>query len=77
MRLAPFDPTLLDPKTVTQRRMRIATLVLLLTAPAVLLMADLHWRSGFDFWKVTHLLLFTFCSLNSRSAWHRPGWVFV
>ena len=59
MRVARFDPISLDPKTVTQRRMRVATLVLVLTAPAVLLMADLHWRSGFDFWNAAHLLLFT------------------
>ncbi|MES2694343.1 MAG: glucans biosynthesis glucosyltransferase MdoH [Verrucomicrobiota bacterium] len=59
MRLSHFDLTALDPQTVTQRRMRVATLVLVLTLPAVLAMADLHWRSGFDLWKVAHLFLFT------------------
>ena len=54
-----FALTTLDPKTVTQRRTRIGTIVLALTAPAVLVMADLHWRSGFDAWKCAHLLLFT------------------
>ena len=59
MRFTPFNPAALDPQVVTQRRMRVATGVLVLTAPAVLLMADLHWRSGFDFWKAVHLALFT------------------
>ena len=54
-----FDLTSLEPKMVTQRRVRIATFVLLLTAPAALLMADLHWRTGFDLWSAVHLLLFT------------------
>ena len=59
MNITKFDPATLDPTIVTQRRMRVATLVLLLTAPAVIVMADLHWRSGFDVWKAAHLLLFT------------------
>ncbi len=54
-----FDPGQLDPARVTQRRVTLATLVLLLTAPAVYLMADLHWRVGFNGWKVAHLILFT------------------
>lgn len=49
----------MDPQVVTRRRMRVATIVVLITAPAALLMADLHWRSGFDVWKLAHLLLFT------------------
>jgi membrane glycosyltransferase len=59
MLVSAFNPAALDPKTVTQRRMRVGTIVLVLTAPAVLLMADLHWRSGFDGWKILHLFLFT------------------
>ncbi|MFH1499527.1 MAG: glucans biosynthesis glucosyltransferase MdoH [Verrucomicrobiota bacterium] len=56
---APADPALLDPGRITRRRTLVATLVLLLTGPAVLLMADLHWRAGFDGWKGAHLALFT------------------
>ena len=59
MRVSSFDPARLDPLTVTQRRAHITTLVLLLTAPAVFVMADLHWRTGFDGWKAVHLVLFT------------------
>jgi membrane glycosyltransferase len=32
--------------------------MLLLTCPAVLTMADLHWRTGYDDWKAFHLILF-------------------
>ncbi len=56
--LPPFVSDALDPVMITRRRMRLATLVLLLSAPAILLMADLHWRSGFDGWKIAHLILF-------------------
>ncbi len=56
---ASADPALLDPGRITRRRTLVATLVLLLTGPAVLLMADLHWRAGFDGWKGVHLALFT------------------
>lgn len=52
-------PTEFDPRVATHRRTRVAGLVLLLTAPATLLMADLHWRSGLDAWKLGHLALFT------------------
>ncbi|WP_052361463.1 glucans biosynthesis glucosyltransferase MdoH [Geminisphaera colitermitum] len=54
----PFDPAQLDAGRITQRRTLIATLTLLLLGPAVLLMADLHWRSGVDAWKLLHLVLF-------------------
>jgi membrane glycosyltransferase len=40
------------------RRLLMASLVLALTGPAVLLMADLHWRTGFNLWKGLHLALF-------------------
>ncbi len=53
-----FDPARLDGTRVTQRRLLVATLTLLLVGPAVLLMADLHWRTGMDNWKIVHLVLF-------------------
>jgi membrane glycosyltransferase len=53
-----FDPALLDPKETTRRRHRLITLVVLIAGPGVLVMADLHWRTGYDEWKVIHLLLF-------------------
>lgn len=59
MKTVPFDPAQLDPKFITQRRMRVATLVLAFTAPAALGLADLHWQSGYDLWKLVHLALFT------------------
>lgn len=73
MRVEPFNPATLEARTVTERRMRLATLVLVLTAPAVLLMADLHWRTGFDAWKVIHLVLFTILfaqlAFGAAQAW--------
>jgi membrane glycosyltransferase len=53
-----FDPARLDGTRVTQRRIFVATLTLLLVGPALLLMADLHWRTGMDGWKIFHLVLF-------------------
>jgi membrane glycosyltransferase len=58
MKFTRFDPATLDPKEVGRRRNRVVTLVLLLAAPAILTMADLHWRTGYDAWKVAQLLLF-------------------
>lgn len=73
MRFTPFNPATLEPQVVTQRRMRVATAVLVLTAPAVLLMADLHWRSGFDFWKAVHVglfaILFAQLAFGAVQAW--------
>ncbi|HEX2099190.1 MAG TPA: glucans biosynthesis glucosyltransferase MdoH, partial [Candidatus Synoicihabitans sp.] len=54
-----FDAGRLDAGRVTQRRMTLGTLVLIFVAPAIYLMADLHWRVGFDGWKVAHLALFS------------------
>jgi membrane glycosyltransferase len=54
-----FDPSLLAPEEASRRRHGIITLVLLLAGPAVLTMADLHWRTGFDPWRIVHLALFT------------------
>jgi membrane glycosyltransferase len=55
-----FDPARLDGTRIARRRILVATLTLLLTGPAVALMADLHWRVGsIDGLKVLHLLLFT------------------
>jgi len=51
-------PTRVSPLEATRRRTRVAGLLLALTAPAVALMADLHWYSGFDLWKAVHLILF-------------------
>lgn len=54
-----FDPAVLDGTRITQRRILVASLTLLLTGPAVLLMADLHWRvDAIDGLKVFHLILF-------------------
>ena len=58
MNFVRFEPTNLDPKEMSRRRHRLATLVVLIAGPAVLLMADLHWRTGYDLWKALHLLLF-------------------
>jgi membrane glycosyltransferase len=54
----PFNPARVDGTRITQRRLLVATLTLLITGPAVLLMADLHWRVGMDGWKIFHLVLF-------------------
>ncbi len=55
-----FDPARLDGTRIARRRILVATLTLLLTGPAVLLMADLHWRVGaIDGLKILHLFLFT------------------
>ncbi len=59
MNVARFDPALLDAKEIARRRHRLVALVLLIAGPAVLVMADLHWRTGYDGWKFVHLLLFT------------------
>ena len=41
-----------------RRRLLVGTLAAVLTLPAVALMADLHWRTGPDGWKLAHLALF-------------------
>ena len=53
-----FDPASLSPREATRRRHNLITLVVLLAGPAILVMADLHWRTGFDSWKIVHLFLF-------------------
>lgn len=58
MNVVRFDPAALEPREASRRRHRLITLVVLIAGPAVLVMADLHWRTGFDAWKVIHLLLF-------------------
>jgi membrane glycosyltransferase len=67
-----FDPAKLSPETASRRRQLIATLMLILAGPAILTMADLHWRTGFDLWKVLHLvlfaLLFVLISLGAAQA---------
>ena len=42
-----------------RRRWMIFSSLLLITVPAAVLMGDLHWRTGFDGWKVAHLVIFT------------------
>src|SRR5471032_1080967 len=59
MNFVRFDPRRLDPGEATRRRHRLITLVVLIAGTGVLVMADLHWRTGYDGWKVLHLLLFT------------------
>lgn len=58
MKFVRFDPATLDPSEATRRRHRFAALALLLAGPALLTMADLHWRTGYDGWKLAHLGLF-------------------
>jgi membrane glycosyltransferase len=59
MNFVRFDPASLDPREPTRRRHCLVTLVVLIAGPGVLVMADLHWRTGYDGWKLAHLLLFT------------------
>lgn len=59
MKFIRFDPAALGTREANRRRHRVVVLVLLLAAPAVVTMADLHWRTGFDAWKIVHLFLFT------------------
>jgi len=53
-----FDPATLNHEEIARRRHRLVAFVLLIAGPAILTMADLHWRTGYDGWKVAHLLLF-------------------
>lgn len=53
-----FEPAALDPCESTRRRHRLIALIVLLAGPAVLVLADLHGRTGFNGWKVLHLVLF-------------------
>lgn len=41
-----------------RRRLVVAALTTLLLVPGLALMADLHWRTGLDGWKVAHFVLF-------------------
>lgn len=59
MHFVRFDPSTLDPKEVARRRHRLITLIVLIAGPGILMMADLHWRTGFDGWNIVHLVLFT------------------
>ncbi|MBL9187868.1 MAG: glucans biosynthesis glucosyltransferase MdoH [Opitutaceae bacterium] len=58
MKFAPFNPADLDPREATRRRHRLIALVVLIAGPGVLMLADLHWRTGFNGWKAFHLVLF-------------------
>ena len=59
MQLQDFDPEQLDPGVAFRRRGFVGVMVLLVLAPAVALMADLHLRTGYDGWKIVHLAIFT------------------
>ena len=59
MQLLNFDPEQLDPGLTRNRRVFTGVMVFLVTAPAVVLMADLHLRTGYDSWKLAHLIVFT------------------
>ncbi|HEX3729329.1 MAG TPA: glucans biosynthesis glucosyltransferase MdoH [Opitutaceae bacterium] len=72
MRVETFDPSRLDPALAARRRFVVATLLLIATGPAMSVMADLHWRTGFDCWKILHLgifsLLFVLVALGAVQA---------
>lgn len=55
----PRDLALLPHVQVSRRRHGVIAILLLLTGPAVMTMADLHWRTGYDGWKICHLALFS------------------
>lgn len=59
MKFHRFDPAALEPREASRRRNRMIGLVALLALPPILAMADLHARSGFDTWKLLHLILFS------------------
>ncbi len=59
MQLQDFDPEQIDPGVALRRRGFVGVMVLLVLAPAVALMADLHLRTGYDSWKLVHLVIFT------------------
>ena len=54
-----FDRSQLTAQEASRRRHRVVTVMILLTGPPILLMADLHWRTGFEAWKALHLALFS------------------
>ncbi len=72
MNFVRFDPACLDSDFVTRRRTLVATLMLVMIGPATMLLADLHWRTGFDAWKLAHLtlfvILFTLLALGAAQA---------
>jgi membrane glycosyltransferase len=59
MQLQDFDPAQLEPAVGFRRCAFAGVMVFLFTAPAVALMTDLHLRTGWDGWKLTHLVIFT------------------
>lgn len=58
MHIAPFDPARLDPEETARRRHLLITVLTVIAGPGILVMADLHWRTGFDAWNLVHLALF-------------------
>jgi len=67
MKITSFDPAQIGPSVAFRRRVLPAVIVLFLTALAVILMADLHQRTGLDGWKLAHLV--TFGLLFALLAW--------
>jgi membrane glycosyltransferase len=43
----------------SRRRHLVISVMLVLAGPAILTMADLHWRTGYDVWKTAQLVLFS------------------
>ncbi|MDB6094593.1 MAG: glucosyl transferase family 2 [Verrucomicrobia bacterium] len=58
MQVQLFDPAQLEPGVGSKRRFFVGVMVLLVTIPAIVLMADLHLRTGYDGWKLAHLVIF-------------------
>ena len=58
MQVQNFDPAQIDPASIRRRRVFVGLMVLLVTTPAVVLMGDLHLRTGYDGEKLAHLLIF-------------------
>lgn len=58
MKLHSFSPASLDPKCATRRRLLTLASVLVLTAPAVYVMAEVHSASEYSGWKALHWMVF-------------------
>lgn len=58
MKAFSFNPAALDPKRIARRRTLLLALALGLTAPAAFVMAEVHWISGYNAWRVLHWMVF-------------------
>lgn len=58
MQVHVFDPAQLDPAVGFRRRSFVLLMLVLVATPGVVLMADLHLRTGYDSWKLAHLVIF-------------------